>query len=113
MTDWYGRIGTACLGLLAGLIYGVILAGAAFLIVGGPFSGTIIFWAALVSMIIGFIWGNLVGEALLALMHFLMGLASGLDEHDRMPLPDATGYLRVIGILGFVAGLALGFAYYW
>lgn len=103
----------AVVGALTGAAYGLLIAIAIFL-VKEAWHAPIVGWSAGVFAILGFFFGNVVIEALLALIHFVWGLLNGYasaSEWERPRDDGTTGYLRSVMLLGFGTGvvLAIGF----
>lgn len=101
------------IGALTGAAYGLLIALAIFLI-KDAWHAPIIGWSAIVFAVLGFFFGNVVFEALLALIHFVWGLLNGFitfTEWERPKNDDTTDYLRSVMLLGFGTGvvLAIGF----
>ncbi len=101
------------LGGFTGAAYGLVLSLTIGFFTGG-WHPNIIGWSAAVFAFLGYFYGNLIGEAILALMHFSWGLINGLSDNWRpIEEPNSDGYLRIFLLVGFGTGLALMFWWLW
>ena len=95
------------LGALTGAAWGLLVMLVVAFATGG-FHPAIMAWCAGVFGVLGALRGNLVADGIVALMHFVWGLASALA--DRWPAPqreDPVDVSRVFLWLGAGTGLAL------
>lgn len=101
------RVAFAFFGGLTGAAYGVLISLVLYFAAKTWYPDTI-GWSAAVFGCLGFFFGNLIGEAFLALVHFVWGLIQGLSWEAR-PIEDgsAKGYLRAFMFIGFGTGLVL------
>jgi hypothetical protein len=98
----------AILGGLTGAIYGLLVAILIAAVVTNNFSPTIVGWSAVSFAVIGIFYGNVVGEAFIALLHFLWGLINGLAENaDFACERDTKNYLRTFALIGLGTGFIL------
>jgi MFS family permease len=106
------RVLTMILGGFCGLVYGFLIAVLVGLVTD-QFSGRIVGWSTGVFAVAGFVYGNIIMEALLGLLHFFVGLANGLTENERFePEREAEPHLRAFALVGFFTGLIILVAVY-
>ena len=101
------RLVTLILGGFCGLIYGFVIA-ALIALVTKQFTGSVVVWSAGVFALVGFVYGNIIIEAFLGLLHFFVGLANGAARNDRFEPEQKSGaHLRAFALVGFFTGLIL------
>jgi len=107
----YEKLCETVFGFLTGGVYGLILAVIASYFLGMPFNESLIGWSAIVFAVIGFIRGNVVLEAFLALLHFFWGYVNGTYKpivgHGNLEKTEPADYFKIIMWVGFATGLVV------
>lgn len=106
-TTLYDRVALSCMAVVPGLIYGVLLWVAAFMITEQSHPA-IVGLSIVVFSGLGFLYGDFVAEALLASLHFVWGLLNGFAGNGSFEKVHAPkGHLRAFLLVGFGTGIVL------
>jgi hypothetical protein len=107
---WSDRIAFSFVGAVTGALYGIpIVLLVYFFTDHVHFS--LVGWSAVVFGALGIFYRNLIGEAFLAILHFLVGVYAALSEQPSAVKTIAKGspdvHLRAFLLVGFGTGLVL------
>lgn len=106
------RLFFAVLGGATGAIYGLILSALVGL-VAGEFLPRIVMWSAISFTVAGVFFGNVIGEAFVALLYFLWGFINGAIENPNMEIErNQKPHLLAFAVIGLVTGFVLFLAWY-
>ncbi|MGE5386863.1 MAG: hypothetical protein ACM3SV_13360 [Betaproteobacteria bacterium] len=103
------RLAFSAVGAVAGFVYGVAIAVAVFFATG-EFHGSFIVLSIAVFAAISFFYDNFGFNAFLALIHFVTGVANGVNANDDLlEKKSGPGYLHTALLFGFAFGTILVF----
>jgi hypothetical protein len=101
------RFAAGAFGLFTGACYGLVLA-AIIALIGTSFPIRVIAIASVVFGAFGFIFGSLVEEAFIGLLHFVWGLVVGwFGTPEVLDAEDLNDHFRGFLLLGFGIGIVL------
>jgi hypothetical protein len=108
------RLGSATLGLFGGCVVGLVLAAVFAVGFGGQsYFAPIVFGAAVLGTVAGYLRGSVGFGIAEGAAHFLLGFLVGAAERVVSPLPDAPHWLKAVYWLGLTTGLAFIVRLWW